>query len=132
MIVLQSTSFTKINQFTMSISTNDSCLKFKHFDLKQNYYVKFFSWYNQSVYEIWKIVFLNENFHETLKQIWFLHKSSLLFPCDVIVSVEEKKLPLIVDNIFYSVTPTGNISYGRSIAKKVLGTFSIFKITSYF
>lgn len=60
MIVLQSISFTKINQFTMSISTNDSCLKFKHFDLKQNHFMKFFSWY-----EIWKIVFLNENFHET-------------------------------------------------------------------
>lgn len=49
MIVLQSTYFTKINQFTMSISTNDSCLKLKHYDLKQNYYMKFFSWYNQSV-----------------------------------------------------------------------------------
>lgn len=65
MIVLQSISFTKINQFTMSISTNDSCLKFKHFDLKENHFMKFFSWYNQSVYEIWKIVFLNEHFHET-------------------------------------------------------------------
>lgn len=35
------------------------------------------------------------------------------------MSVEEKKLPLIVDNIVYSVTPTGNISYSRSVAKNV-------------